>query len=60
MSTAPTTEGDAAWSAFISAAKAYAEHLDQWDKVKFQTKHGTVYLTIGRRDPYPDSFEEVP
>ena len=47
------------WEAFISAAKAYANHLDQWEKVKWQTPYGMVYLTIGRADPYPDSFEEI-
>lgn len=48
-----------AWNAFVAVARAYAPHLDQWDKVKFQTDFGTVYVTIGRSDPYPDSFEEI-
>lgn len=53
------TAEDDAWTTFINAAKAWANHLDQWNKVKFQTDDGTVYVTIGREDPHPDTFEEV-
>lgn len=52
-------EEDEAWDAFVNAAKAWSEYLDQWDKIKFPTKHGMVYVTIGRSDPYPDTFDEV-
>jgi hypothetical protein len=52
-------DADAAWDAFVNAAKAWAQYLDQWDKIKFQTEHGMVYVTISRADPYPDSFHKL-
>ena len=55
-----TDEADAAWNTFVNAAKAFATHLDQWEKIKFQTSYGMVYVAIGREDPYPDSFVEIP
>lgn len=51
--------GDAEWFAFVAAAKAYADHLDQWEKVKFKTPYGTVYVSINREDPHPDSYTEI-
>lgn len=51
---------DAVWDALVAAARAWAEHLDQWDKFKFQTDYGPVYVTVGREDPCPDSFEDLP
>lgn len=51
---------DLAWDDFVRAAKAFAPYLDQWEKVTFPTDLGTVYLSIGRKDPYPDSFEAIP
>ena len=51
---------DAAWQALVAAAHAWAEHLDQWDKFKFQTDHGPVYVSIGRAAECPDSFDELP
>jgi hypothetical protein len=55
----PLSGADAAWDALVAAARAWAEHLDQWDKFKFQTDYGPVYVTVGREDPYPDSFEDL-
>lgn len=54
-----TAIGDAEWFALVAAAKAFAAHLDQWEKIKFETSYGTVYVSIGRSDPYPDSFTEI-
>jgi len=51
---------DLAWDDFVRAAKAFAPYLDQWEKVTFPTEHGTVYLSIGRQDPHPDTFEAIP
>lgn len=48
-----------AWITLVAAAKAWARHLDQWDKFKFQTESGPVYVSIRREDQYPDSFEDV-
>ena len=46
---------DATWQALVAAAHAWAEHLDQWDKFKFQTDHGLVYVSIGRAAECPDA-----
>jgi hypothetical protein len=54
-----TDLGDAAWFAFVEAAKEFAHYLDQWEKIKFETAYGTVYVSISREDPYPDSFTEI-
>lgn len=56
----PTTvASDAAWFAFVAAAKEFALYLDQWEKIKFETSYGPVYVSISRSDPYPDSFTEI-
>lgn len=59
LSVIATTDGQSEWDGLVAAAKAYAPYLDQWDKFKFQTEYGPVYVTIGRSDLYPDSFETV-
>ena len=46
---------DATWQALVAAAHAWAEYLDQWDKFKFQTDHGLVYVSIGRAAECPDA-----
>ena len=33
--------------------------MDQWEKVKFDTDYGTIYVTISHRDDYPDSFDNI-
>lgn len=48
-----------AWLAFVAGARAWADHLDTWDKIKFQTPHGTVYVSISRGTNSPNSFDEV-
>ncbi len=53
------TTADAAWSSFVEAAKNFAPHLDQWEKIKFETDYGMVYVTISRADLHPYSFEEI-
>jgi len=56
----PTTNpSDIAWNAFVAAARGFALHLDQWEKIKFETSYGPVYVSISRSDPYPDSFSEI-
>lgn len=52
-------EAIAAWNTLVAAARSYAPHLDQWEKFKFPTDYGMVYVTISLEDPYPDSFEEI-
>jgi hypothetical protein len=49
-----------AWWILVKAVRLWGtRYLDQWDKFKFQTKYGWVYVTIGREDPYPDSFDAI-
>lgn len=49
-----------AWEAFVAAAKNFgANHLDQWEKIKFQTPHGTVYVSISRAAEWPDDYQDV-
>lgn len=51
------------WWLMIKLTKRWAEHyMDQWEKVKFDIKNSgnnTIYLTISRQDPYPDSFDKI-
>ena len=48
------------WYLMIRLVKLWANrYMDQWDRVKFNTTWGTVYLSITREDPYPDSYDEI-
>ena len=50
----------AAWNAFVEGVKGWANvHMDQWEKIKFPSEQGHIYVTVSRRDLYPDSFDEV-
>lgn len=54
------TEEDQAWDNLITAAYHWSSiHMDQWEKVKFTTPFGEVYLTLSYQDPYPNSFAKV-
>ena len=50
---------DAAWRGLIAAAAVWAAHMDQWDKAAIMLLGGPVYLSIGRSDPYGDTFDRV-
>lgn len=53
-------EEDAAWKAMVANCHRWAsKHMDQWEKFKFNTRYGMVYVTIRRSDEYPDDFGEV-
>lgn len=54
-----TTMSNDEWAAFVAAAKDFARHLDQWERIKFETSCGPVYVSISRSDPYPDSFTDI-
>lgn len=44
----------------VDAVRVWVEnHMDQWEKFKFESSHGTIYVTVSMQDPHPDSFEEV-
>lgn len=58
-SVVPSTSEQGAWQALVDSAKGWAEYLDQWNKFKFETPYGPVYVTIGRADRFPDSFDQV-
>ena len=55
----PTKES-AAFDRMTQTVRAWAAvHLDQWEKFRFETPHGTVFVTISREDLYPETFEMV-
>lgn len=51
---------DQAWRNLIQAAHTWAcDHMDQFEKVQFETPWGTVYLTLSRQDAHPASFDGI-
>lgn len=51
---------DQAWRNLIQAAHTWAcDHMDQFEKVQFETPWGTVYLTLSRQDAHPASFDAI-
>ena len=36
-----------------------SKYMDQWEKFKFDTEYGPIYVTISRHDEYPDAFDLV-
>jgi hypothetical protein len=62
MSDEMTPEGteDNDFDALLKAAKRWSElHMDQWEKLKFKTEYGVVYLSLTRETLFPDDFDEV-
>mgnify|MGYP003345632713 CR=1 FL=1 len=48
------------WFLLVKFLKLYSyRYMDQWEKVKFDTDYGTIYVTISHRDDYPDSFDNI-
>jgi hypothetical protein len=44
----------------VTAAAVWQDrHMDQWEKFKFETEHGPIFVTISMEDQYPDSFDLV-
>lgn len=50
---------DTAWIRLVHAARDWANHMDQWERFKFPTEYGPVYVSIDRSVHYPDSFDVV-
>jgi hypothetical protein len=50
---------DEAWNALVAAAREWANHMDQWQKFKFETEFGTVYVSLTRCEQYADDFNQV-
>jgi hypothetical protein len=55
----PQTAADIAWIRLVHAARDWANHMDQWERFKFTTNYGPVYVSVDRSVPYPDSFDVV-
>lgn len=51
--------GKQAWADLLAAARRFEPHLDQFERVRWETDHGPVYLAMSRTDPYPESAEPV-
>jgi hypothetical protein len=54
-----TIETDKAWDALVKSCIEWANHMDQWEKFKFNTEFGTVYVSIMLETEYPDSFDLI-
>lgn len=51
---------DWAWRRLIKAAYRWStKHMDQWEKVKFHTPYGVVYLTLSLYEEHRESFNPV-
>ena len=48
-----------AWNALVRSAVEWARRMDQWEKFKFDTEFGMVYVSIALETEYPDSFDLV-
>jgi hypothetical protein len=55
----PNDTASTAWIRLVHAARDWANHLDQWDRFKFNTEHGLVYVFVGRSVYYPVNFDLV-
>jgi len=54
-----TIETDKAWDALVKSCIEWVNHMDQWEKFKFNTEFGTVYVSIMLETEYPDSFDLI-
>ena len=49
-----------AWNALIAATREWVEHhMDQFERFKFRTPTGPVFVTITYAPDYPDSFDDI-
>ena len=48
-----------AWNALVRSAVEWARRMDQWEKFKFDTEFGMVYVSIALETEYPDSFDLI-
>lgn len=54
------SKADEAHTKLVAAAHEWAtKHMDQWEKFKFETPHGWIYVSITMTTNYPDSFDKV-
>lgn len=51
---------EADWKNLHSSLLRWANrHMDQFEKVKFDSDYGTVYFSLMLSDPFPESFEKI-
>lgn len=56
----PIGTQDTDWEALVKAARRWAStHMDQWEKFKFDTPYGVVYVRIARETLYPDDYMKI-
>jgi len=56
----PKTLVDQAFRSLVYCVRFWEEnHMDQWERFKYEGEHGPVYVTISLQDPNPDSFDLV-
>lgn len=54
-----TAEQD--FRALVGAVRTWVDnHMDQWERFKYEDEYGPLYVTISRATNYPDSFELIP
>ena len=57
---ADRTDADAAFKNLVDTAKTWAtKHMDQWEKFRFTTPHGPIYVTISMEAKFPQSFDDA-
>lgn len=62
MKASPMPESYPAFAPFatlVAAAREWATHMDQWEKFRFETEFGTVYVRVALEDPYPETYDWV-
>jgi len=54
-----TAEKD--FRSLVRAVRVWVDnHMDQWEKFKYEDQYGPLYVTISRTTDYPDSFDPLP
>lgn len=49
-----------AWHKLVAACVDWTNHMDQWEKFKFATEYGDIWVAISMKsDGYPDSYDRV-
>ena len=53
------TDEENAWITLVRAAVQWTRYMDQWDKFRFDTEFGPVYVNITMETEHPESFDHV-
>ncbi len=53
------TSTEIAWVELIRAARKWAGHMDQFERISFDTPHGRVFLALDREVSHPMAFPLV-